>query len=100
MAIELRVTNKPEAKAVQLPSFLSAVMQKKLDVTDRIFFTEQLSLMLEAGMPLYESLKAFSSLENKPQLNIILSSLINDVEEGKSFSKTVVFSTKYSPNLR
>jgi len=86
MAIELRVTNKPEAKAVQLPSFLSAVMQKKLDVTDRIFFTEQLSLMLEAGMPLYESLKAFSSLENKPQLNIILSSLINDVEEGKSFS--------------
>ena len=88
MAIELSVTKKPEAKApaVQLPAFLSGLMQKKLDVNDRIFFTEQLSLMLEAGMPLFESLKAFSSLENKPQLNVILSSLMNDVEAGKSFS--------------
>ena len=88
MAIELSVTKKTKAKApaVQLPAFLSGMMQQKLDVNDRIFFTEQLSLMLEAGMPLYESLKAFNSLENKPQLKIIISSLMNDVEEGKSFS--------------
>jgi type II secretory pathway component PulF len=90
MAIELGVTKKqkPAAKAsaVQLPLLFSGLMQNKLDVNDRIFFTEQLSLMLEAGMPLYESLKAFSALENKPQLNTILSSLMNDVEEGKSFS--------------
>ena len=88
MAIELSLAKKPKAKAsaVQLPSLLAGLTQKKLDVTDRIFFTEQLSLMLEAGMPLFESLKAFSSLENKPQLNSILSSLMNDVEEGKSFS--------------
>ena len=87
MAIELSATKK-QAKpvAIQLPSFLTGLMQKKLDVNDRIFFTEQLSLMLEAGMPLFESLKAFSSLENKPQLNVILSSLMNDVEAGKSFS--------------
>ncbi len=88
MAIELSATKKQKTKAsaVQLPSLLAGLTQKKLDVNDRIFFTEQLSLMLEAGMPLFESLKAFSSLENKPQLKIILSSLMNDVEEGKSFS--------------
>ena len=88
MAIELSVAKKPKAKAsaVQLPSLLTSLTQKKLDVNDRIFFTEQLSLMLEAGMPLFESLKAFSSLENKPQLKVIISSLMNDVEEGKSFS--------------
>jgi type II secretory pathway component PulF len=87
MAIELTSTKKPaKAVALQLPSFLSGLTQKKLDVTDRIFFTEQLSLMLEAGMPLHESLKAFNTLEIKPQLKIIMSSLMNDVEEGKSFS--------------
>ena len=71
---------------MQLPSLLAGLTQKKLDVNDRIFFTEQLSLMLESGMPLFESLKAFSSLENKPQLKKIMTQLMNDVEEGKSFS--------------
>lgn len=88
MAIELSVTKKPQAKvpAVTLSSMLARLMQKKLDVTDRIFFTEQLSLMLEAGMPLHESLKAFSTQEIKPQMKTIISSLIDDVQEGKSFS--------------
>ncbi len=91
MAIELAVKKKSQAKPVsfELPAFFSGMMQKKLDVTDRIFFTEQLSLMLEAGMPLYESLKAFNSLENKPQLKVIVTSLLNDVEEGKSFSEAM-----------
>jgi type II secretory pathway component PulF len=87
MAIDLGVTKKTQKSAdIQLPPFFSRLIQKKLDVTDRIFFTEQLSLMLEAGMPLYESLKAFNTLDVKPQMKNILVSLMNDVEEGKSFS--------------
>lgn len=90
MAIELSATKqpaqKPKSAEIQLPAFLANFGQKKLDVTDRIFFTEQLSLMIETGMPLYDSLKAFCSLDIKPQLKAILTSLMNDVEEGKSFS--------------
>ena len=90
MAIELGVTKKQKQKskttALTLPPFLANIGQKKLVVTDRIFFTEQLSLMIETGMPLFESLKAFVALDIKPQLKTILNALLNDVEEGKSFS--------------
>ena len=87
MAIELAVKKKkPQTASFELPVFITGLMQKKLDVQDRIFFTEQLSLMLEAGMPLYESLKAFATLDIKPQLKPIVTSLMNDVEDGKSFS--------------
>lgn len=91
MAIDLRAVKKQPAYStksttLQLPSFLSNVMQKKLEVTDRVFFTEQLALMLEAGMPLYESLKALATLDVKPQMKTIITSLMEDVEGGKSFS--------------
>ena len=87
MAIELAAKKKQsEPISFQLPASLAGLMQKKLDVNDRIFFTEQLSLMLETGMPLYESLKAFCTLDINAQLKSIMTSLMNDVEEGKSFS--------------
>ena len=88
MAIDFSASKKTAVKTsdIQLPSFLSNLTQKKLDVTDRIFFTEQLALMLEAGMPLFDSLKAFSKLELKPSLKKVIVSLMTNVEEGKSFS--------------
>ncbi len=79
-------TNKSKPKEIQLPAFLVELTQKKLDVSDRIFFTEQLSLMLETGMPLYESLKAFATLEIKPKMKTMVDSMMGDVEGGKSFS--------------
>jgi len=95
MAIDLaqntnRPTMPPAKKSkpadIKLPVFLTEFTQKKLDVTDRIFFTEQLSLMLETGMPLLESLRAFSMLDIKPQMRSVVDSMMSDVEEGKSFS--------------
>ena len=95
MAIDLAKTTKQSSKVstkkskpteIKLSVFLTNLTQKKLDVTDRIFFTEQLSLMLETGMPLYESLKAFATLELKPQMKLMVDSMMSDVEEGKSFS--------------
>jgi type II secretory pathway component PulF len=77
---------KSKPAEIKLPAFLTELTQKKLDVTDRIFFTEQLSLMLETGMPLYESLKAFATLEIKPKMKTMVDSMMADVEGGKSFS--------------
>ncbi len=77
---------KSKLTEIQLPDFLTELTQKKLDVSDRIFFTEQISLMLEAGMPLYESLKAFATLEIKPKMKTMVDSMMGDVEGGKSFS--------------
>lgn len=88
MAIDFNKAKKIEKKStdVQLPAFLTKLVEQKLEVADRIFFTEQLALMLEAGMPLFEALKAFSKLELKPNLKKVMVALMSDVEEGKSFS--------------
>lgn len=89
MAIELNAPSTRSAKPGQagtLGKALAGLLQKQPDVQDRIFFTEQLALMLEAGMALHEALKAFCTLDIKPELKTIIESLMHDVEEGKSFS--------------
>ena len=90
MAIELNASrNREPAKSVQsdaLKQAFGGLLQKKPVVQDRIFFTEQLALMLETGMALHEALKAFCTLDIKPELKTIIESLMNDVEEGRTFS--------------
>jgi type II secretory pathway component PulF len=89
MAIELNAPSTRSAKPKQADSIskaLAGLMQKQPDVQDRILFTEQLALMLETGMALHEALKAFCTLDIKPGLKTIVESLMNDIEEGKTFS--------------
>ncbi len=103
MAIELNTNRAATGKSIQtdgLGRALAGLMQKKPDVLDRIFFTEQLALMLETGMALHEALKAFCTLEIKPELKAIVESLMGDVEEGCTFSAALsrhaaFFSTAY-----
>ena len=89
MAIELnapRTGSTKPGQAETLSKSLAGLMRKQPDVTDRIFFTEQLALMLETGMALHEALKAFCTLDIEPELGTIIESLMHDVEEGKTFS--------------
>jgi type II secretory pathway component PulF len=89
MAIELNAPSARSAKPKKADSIskaLAGLLQKQPDVQDRIFFTEQLALMLETGMALHEALKAFCTLDIKPELKTIIESLMHDVEEGKTFS--------------
>ena len=103
MAIELSAIKETTTKPVKTDSLstrLNGLVQKRPDVQDRIFFTEQLALMLETGMALHEALKAFRTLDIKPELKTIIESLMNDVEEGKTFSAALnrhveFFSTAY-----
>jgi len=104
MAIDLTVNRAQPKKSKKIESVsivLSGLMQKKPDVQDRIFFTEQLALMLEAGMALREALKAFCTLDIKPELKRIVELLMKDVEEGVTFSTALnqhaeFFSSAYS----
>ena len=89
MAIELNANRAPSGKdnaADALFSAFAGLTQQKPTVQDRIFFTEQLALMLETGMALHEALKAFCTLDIKPELKAIVESLMSDVEEGRTFS--------------
>ena len=61
-------------------------LKKNIDVKDRMFFTEQLALLLEAGVSLPAALRALRSQAAKQSLVELLDHLIADIDEGKSFS--------------
>ncbi|MGB5260495.1 MAG: type II secretion system F family protein, partial [Gammaproteobacteria bacterium] len=60
--------------------------RKKAGMKDRIFFTEQLSLLLETGTPLHTALKAICSQVENPGMRAIIDGLTEHVTDGKSFS--------------
>ncbi len=59
---------------------------KTAGTKDRIFFTEQLSLLLETGTPLHAALKALGSQVDNPAMRKIIDGLFEQVTSGKSFS--------------
>ena len=67
---------------------------------DRMFFTEQLALLLETGTSLYGALEALRKQTANPALAKVIDKLAADVSEGKSFSQALaqhpeIFSGSY-----
>lgn len=74
---------------------------KKLNPSDRMFFTEQLALLLETGNGLVNSLNILSEQAEKPAMRNLIDSVIDDVNSGRSFSQAlrshpVLFSSTYT----
>jgi len=86
----LEVTATPQKAApktdVNLSSLLQSLGQKKPGVTERMFFTEQLSLLLETGTPLHAALQALRKQIDNPGMAKVIDDLLEDVTSGKSFS--------------
>ncbi len=67
---------------------------------DRMAFTEQLSLLLETGMPLHSALKAIRQQASNPAMRKIIEELVADIESGQRFASALakhpqLFSTTY-----
>lgn len=67
---------------------------------DRMFFTEQLILLLETGTSLHAALLALKTQADKPAMQQLLDDVMTDISEGKSFSFALsrhadVFDTTY-----
>jgi type II secretory pathway component PulF len=88
MAIDLSLTlEKQESASTATPAArLKIGKDKKPGNRDRIFFTEQLSLLLETGTPLHAALQALEEHIENPAMGKIINCLIEDVTSGKSFS--------------
>ena len=88
MALEISATRKRTTApaSVRLAPLLQSLNQKKPGVTDRMFFTEQLSLLLETGTPLHAALQAIRKQVGNPGMARIIDDLLEDVTSGKSFS--------------
>lgn len=73
----------------------------KLNLKDRIIFTEQLAVMLNAGITLVQALKGLAEESSNKGLALILQSIIADVEGGVQFSSALAKqSASFSPIYR
>jgi type II secretory pathway component PulF len=101
MALELnRATNQDVAKSNAGLFNISLGTQKKVSNKDRMFFIEQLSLMLETGSDLYTSLNVLAQQADNAELARIITALRDNISDGKTFSSALakhpdVFSKTY-----
>ena len=100
MPIQLnnQVQQKPSSINLTLPKSFS--LSRKVTDKDRMFFTEQLALLLETGSNLHMSLKALQSQVENPAMRDILEQMTDEVSEGRTFSHALaqhpkVFSQTY-----
>ena len=86
----LEITTKQQKFAspnsVNFAQWLQLLSEKRPGVTERLFFTEQLSLLLETGTPLHTALLALRKQITNSGMAKIIDDLIEDVTSGKSFS--------------
>lgn len=83
--------------SVQRDDLLSKVMPffNKTSSSDLILFTRQLSSMLSSGLTLLRALQIYKDEIENESMREIVTGIINDIEEGKTFSSTIA---KY-PNV-
>lgn len=59
---------------------------KKVKAKDRVLFSRQLSTLINAGLPLLQSLRTVSGQTKNKTLKIVVDRLVSDIESGMSFS--------------
>ena len=64
------------------PGFFSRMFDR-ISIQDRINFARHLSLVIKAGLPIYEGLKIIQSQTDSGILRRVIDSLMNDVNNGK-----------------
>jgi len=101
MAIELQQEIKRDRATRILSEHLGKWRPRaRIRPRDRMFFTEQLALLLETGSSLHASLKALKHQHKNPAMIALVDDLAADVAEGRTFSHALsrhpeVFSRTY-----
>lgn len=87
--------------ALKKSTKISALFSQKPKSTDRMFFTEQLSLLLETGSGLVKALYILSEQAENPEMSRLIDLVIEDVNNGKPLSQALsrhpdLFSSTYT----
>lgn len=61
----------------------------RIRTKDKILFSRQLSTLINAGLPLVQSLRSVAEKTKNRRLSEVLGQVISDVEAGKSFSESL-----------
>lgn len=60
--------------------------RNKIKIKDKILFSRQLSTLIDAGLPLVQSLRSVGKQTANKSLQNVINQVINDVEGGRSFA--------------
>lgn len=63
--------------------------RKKVNTKDKVMFSRQLATLINAGLPLMQSLRSVTQQTTSKPLKAVLNQVITDVEAGKSFSSSL-----------
>lgn len=92
----LKYLSSQKAVPVSVRKSKGSVLEKKFEFTlgwvkpDEIYeFTRQLSVMLKAGVPLYDSLEAIGEQTESPKLKQVIGETAQGISEGRSFSDSL-----------
>jgi type II secretory pathway component PulF len=90
MALELKTAVSPAASLGRRDGAKSILSPgPTLRSSDRMFFTEQLALLLETGSSLHTALQALENESQNAALNAVIEALLSDISEGRSFSEAL-----------
>src|SRR5687768_14652128 len=101
MALELQSSAAASASAARGPAVeRPAFLRRRAGDADRMFFTEQLALLLETGSNLYTALRALAGQTQNPAMVAVIESLAGDIAEGRPLSQALqkhpqLFSANY-----
>lgn len=76
-------------KLAKLRSYQKQVHKKRIKLDDLSMFTQQLAAMLNAGLPLVNSMDVLKEQTSDPVFGVILQNVKNDVSSGTAFSTAV-----------
>lgn len=62
---------------------------KKVKIKDKVLFSRQLATLINAGLPLVQSLRNVSNQTTNKNFQIVINEVITDVESGKAFSEAL-----------
>jgi len=86
-------------RLAKLKAYEKQAKRKRIKLADLTVFTQQLSSMLEAGLPLVSALEALQEQTQNPVFQVIIRNVRQDVSSGTAFSDAVAKYPNAFPNL-
>lgn len=103
MALQIKTSpteTQPQSKSLRNIQFTIPGRTKTVSANDRMFFTEQLALLIETGESLYGALTTIVKQTENPRMREVIERVAQDISEGMSFGGALqqhdaVFSSTY-----
>ena len=75
--------------SIQLAKSSAGSRFRRIKAKERVLFSRQLSTLINAGLPLVQSLRSVAAQTTNKPLKVIINQIISDVEAGTAFSEAL-----------